>query len=307
LQNNWTIRSASVHDQVALDQFLNAPDVYSIHHLDWHLPVDWLGNDPFLLLVDGQKILAALAMPADPPEISWVRLFACSSSLNIHQAWQELFSRAIGMLFSDPDRAPTWIAGLAFHPWFENLLAHSGFHHYQDIVVLNWEKGFFSNVAFPPQLNIRPMLFDDLPAVVEVDHHSFEPIWQLSESTLNLAYRQSRYATVLLEEDQIIGYQMSSISPYSAHLARLAVTHHQQRKGLGISLVKDLFRYCLEVEHIEQISVNTQSNNTASLNLYHRMGFIPTGETFAVFTALTGQNHYDMAKSLHLQTSTSEN
>jgi ribosomal protein S18 acetylase RimI-like enzyme len=34
---------------------------------------------------------------------------------------------------------------------------------------------------------------------------------------------------------------------------------------------------------IDQISVNTQDNNTSSLALYKRLGFELTGETFPVF------------------------
>lgn len=47
--------------------------------------------------------------------------------------------------------------------------------------------------------------------------------------------------------------------------------------------MNDLFRY-ITYAGISRLSVNTQSDNQASLSLYQRMGFMRTGEEYPVYT-----------------------
>ena len=68
-----------------------------------------------------------------------------------------------------------------------------------------------------------------------------------------------------------------------ARLARLAVHPAAQGKGAGRALLSDLFRY-ITYAGLSRLSVNTQSDNQASLSLYQRMGFVRTGEEYPVYT-----------------------
>jgi ribosomal protein S18 acetylase RimI-like enzyme len=91
------------------------------------------------------------------------------------------------------------------------------------------------------------------------------------------------YATVAENENGIIGYQISTGSGQRAHLARLAVHPVVQGKGAGRALLNDLFVFLMYMG-ISRLSVNTQSDNQASLSLYQRMGFMRTGEQYPVYT-----------------------
>ena len=93
-----------------------------------------------------------------------------------------------------------------------------------------------------------------------MDNIAFESLWQNSQASLTLALKQSAYATVAEVDGQIIGYQISTGSGYSAHLARLAVLPRLQRKAIGYQLVRDLLEYFANRE-IYRITVNTQDNN----------------------------------------------
>jgi L-amino acid N-acyltransferase YncA len=55
-----------------------------------------------------------------------------------------------------------------------------------------------------------------------------------------------------------------------------------QRRGLGSLIVADLIRR-LKDKGIARLTVNTQSDNHASLALYQKMGFVLTGEKFPVY------------------------
>jgi ribosomal protein S18 acetylase RimI-like enzyme len=99
---------------------------------------------------------------------------------------------------------------------------------------------------------------------------------------LEKALPQATSATVLEDARGLVGYQISTANPFGAHLARLAVRPDAQRRGLGTLIVTDLINR-LNHKNIARLTVNTQSDNLASLALYEKMGFHVTGEKFPVY------------------------
>jgi ribosomal protein S18 acetylase RimI-like enzyme len=178
------------------------------------------------------------------------------------------------------------VAAIAIQPWFQDVLADSGFENHQQIVMLEWRyhPSHVSNVSSGQNgIRIRRMIEADLPEVEKTDAASFDPLWQNPLETIHKAFSQALYATIAENEQGIIGYQLSTGSGQRAHLARLAVHPVVQGRGAGRALLSDLFRY-ITYAGISRLSVNTQSDNQASLNLYQRMGFLRTGEEYPVYT-----------------------
>jgi ribosomal-protein-alanine N-acetyltransferase len=126
------------------------------------------------------------------------------------------------------------------------------------------------------------MEVEDLYAVEEVDKAAFGPIWQNSYSGLELAYQQSAVSTVAEIGRKIIGYQISTATAMGGHLARLAVQPDFQGQGIGYELVQDLLAQ-FKRRGAMTVTVNTQHNNATSLSLYHRTGFMATGEEYPVY------------------------
>jgi ribosomal-protein-alanine N-acetyltransferase len=126
------------------------------------------------------------------------------------------------------------------------------------------------------------MQTDDLAAVAELDAFAFTPLWQNSLDALEKALPQATAATVAEDAQGLVGYQISTANPFGAHLARLAVRPDAQRRGLGSLIVTDLIQR-LKNKGIARLTVNTQSDNHASLALYRKMGFVLTGEKFPVY------------------------
>jgi ribosomal protein S18 acetylase RimI-like enzyme len=126
------------------------------------------------------------------------------------------------------------------------------------------------------------MNFDDLRAVEAVDWQAFDPLWRNSISSIELAYKQHAVATVAEDDDQLLGFQISTASPMGGHLARLAVSPQAQGKGIGYALVRDALDQ-FERRGALRVTVNTQAENTVSLALYEKAGFQPTGETYPVY------------------------
>jgi ribosomal-protein-alanine N-acetyltransferase len=258
-------------------------------HLDWRSPLEWLGSPFYWALEEDGHITAALACPTEREHIAWVRLFVYSGRWSAESAWNMIW----GTAREDIARAGgAQVAAIAIQPWFQDVLTGSGFESHQQIVMLEWRLQSSTALAGAASLKrthiqdgirIRRMTEADLPQVEKTDVSSFDPLWQNPLETIRRAFSQALYATVAENEQGIIGYQLSTGGGQRAHLARLAVHPDVQGKGAGRALLNDLFRY-ITYAGISRLSVNTQSDNRASLNLYQRTGFLRTGEEYPVYT-----------------------
>lgn len=248
-------------------------------HLDWRNPLDWLGASPYWVMEKADRLQAVLACPTDPDSVAWIRLFVYVPHLSGSSAWSSLWTRARRQLAG---RGGVTVAAIAVQRWFGTILAENGFRLTQHIVLL--ERGSQSlQLSGGLGVRVRDMTADDLPGVVEIDRLAFEPLWHNSFPALRLAFSQALYATVAEDTSGVVGYQMSTASSRGAHLARLAVRPEAQTHGLGAALVQDLILHVRNHE-VSKITVNTQSDNRASLALYQKLGFRRTGEVYPVYT-----------------------
>lgn len=279
---NSLVRPANLKDHQQLSNLIFFES--RLHrHLDWRSPLEWLGAPFYWALEERGQLTAALACPPEREGIAWVRLFVYTGRWSAESAWSLLWATAQ----EEVARAGgAKVAAIAIQPWFQELLAASNFENRQQIVMLEWRYQPSFAAAGSRELSsirIRRMTEADLPEVEKTDSASFNPLWQNPLETIRKAFGQALYATVAENEQGIIGYQLSTGGGQRAHLARLAVHPAVQGKGAGRALLSDLFRY-ITYAGISKLSVNTQSDNQASLSLYQRMGFLRTGEEYPVYT-----------------------
>lgn len=281
----FTVRQAIDNDHQQLLNLFNH-EIYVHRHLDWRAPLDWIGRSPYLVAEYEHTIQAALICPPDPPEIAWIRLYAVSSAIDVGEAWKNLWPKALSELSGQPDSV---VAAIPIQRWFSQLLERSRFTQTNNIVLLLWEY----NTGLPPETGkpilIRSMVSDDLPRVQNLDASSFSPLWRVSLTSLELAFRQGTVATVAEDGHSLLGYQISTASPMGGHLARLAVRPDLRGQGVGFALVRDLLSQ-FQRRGAMRVTVNTQEENSASLTLYHKAGFRKTGETYPVFQYSCGSN-----------------
>lgn len=273
-------RTAQKSDQAALFSFTNNLN-YLHRHLDWRDTLEWLGYEPFWILEENDHLVAALACPAEPVEVAWIRLFTAAVHASPDLAWKHLFKRAYADLVT---RKPVpIIASLALQNWYEVLLKQNGFDHYQDIIVFCFD----SKPPAPPRLSdefrLREMQVKDMQGVLGIDHLAFEPIWRLSSDDLVHAVKKSSYCTVLEHNQEVVAYQMSSINGRYGHLGRLAVHPAMQHQRLGFALLQNLLEHYISQHQFWGVTLNTQDTNIDSINLYRKAGFHETGERFPVF------------------------
>jgi [ribosomal protein S18]-alanine N-acetyltransferase len=272
------VRPAVLTDQRQIANLIH----FSSHvhrHLDWRQPLDWIGSPPFSVIESQGQVVAALGCPPDPPSVAWMRLFVNSGKLPVQESWQMLWDSARTELVHEDQCVA---AAIVLQEWLHDLLLSSGFASHQSIVMLERDGGVPAEMTLSPEISMRAMMPFDLPAVAEADASAFELLWQNALPALERAYPQTVWATVAETDGQVIGYQLSTRNPLGVHLARLAVRPAAQGKGLGYALVANLIQQARQ-RGISHLTVNTQSDNTASLALYQRMGFREAGERYPVY------------------------
>jgi len=222
---------------------------------------------------------ACLACPPDPPGVAWIRVFAGGSGLAAEEAWGAMWPLARQ---SALELGAHTAAALTAEPWMAALLTESGFAVANQVVFLE-HQGRVGEPALPAGVRLRDYRPSDLPQVLAVDQRAFVGPWLYSRAVLAAALGQAALVTVLEAEGVIVGYQLSTASALGAHLARLAVDPVLQGRGYGRMLVEGLL-YEFGLRGFDRVSVNTQSDNGASLRLYRRLGFRDTGQTYPVYT-----------------------
>lgn len=265
------------HDRIAKLVYYESN---SHRHLDWHSPLEWLGASNYWVREEDGYITAALACPEDPPQVAWIRFFGHHQFLSSSQAWDSLWDTACGEL--SLEKRKTYVSAIVVRQWFQSLLVSRGFELKQNIVMLELKHEDLRPFPTSRGIRIRPMLDADLPAVARVDFAAFGSFWHNTGKVLERARQQCASATVAEDDSGVIGYQLSTKNPFGAHLARLGVKPESQGRGVGTALVSQLIQ-SLDAARLGRLSVNTQADNTASLSLYKKMGFVRTGEQFPVF------------------------
>jgi len=277
IHDRITIRLAEDEDRQKLASLIHfSPWVH--RHLDWRSPLDWVGYQPYLLAERAGQLLAALTCPPDPPEVAWIRLFAISSEITVEEAWDVLWPAAHEYLWG------VTVAAIPLQGWCSKLLLNAQFDHTHDVAMFAWENQNLPPESEVPDCILRLMNYDDLNLIRKLDGIAFGPIWQQSIEMLEMAFQQASIATVAETPEGIIGYQISTAGSGGGHLARLAVHPKVRGQGVGYALARDLLVQFHRRGSL-RVTVNTQIDNDASLALYKKVGFHPTGEVFPVYEA----------------------
>lgn len=273
-----TIRQATSQDIASVTRFMDQA-VLVHRNLDWQPLMDWVTREPFLLRFEGQKLTSLFSCAADPPGTAWIHAFAMDHwTSQLEKTWCSLLEQSLPIIRQERSS----LFSVALHEWYRNLLNATGFSILQNIVVLNWNQTLPKTLPTPNNLVIRPMNRSDLDSVVAIDRQAFDPVWTISRASMECAFFSAAHASVAEMNDKIIGYELSTASHLSAHLTRLAVHPDYKHVNIGYSLARLMIEYFKQF-HIDQITVNTQQDNSASIGLYKKLGFSLTDESFPIY------------------------
>ncbi len=283
------VRIAKRSDAAAITRLLNSARL-THYHVDWRLPVDWLGDAGFVLIpeemdVSGEgqmpsllppreQMLACLAVTADPLPAAWVRLTAVSPHLDPYQALTEMFALAVEAMRKT---AVTEIGWLVIDPWPIPFLPELGFE--QLTVIETFIKNDLEIPPFKPvpDLMIRPVENGDFEGLAELETAVFEPLWRFSKETLTIARRDAVSFDVAFLGDRLVGYQISSGGRFGAHLVRLTISPDLHGQGIGTAIFAHAIQE-YQRRGYQHVTLNTQIDNAASRRLYKKFGFTISDE-----------------------------
>jgi ribosomal-protein-alanine N-acetyltransferase len=277
IRTDLSVRISARHDRPGLRELVKASP-WKHQHLDWIEPSALIEQGPIVMAAEGGRPAACLACPDDPPGVAWIRLLAIDGGVDPEAAWRALWPEAESVARASSSVA----AALPQEPWFRSLLEPSGFRATTEVLFLEIQIQPRAGGGLPG-IAVRDMRPTDLPDVARVDRGAFAPLWRHSQETLAVARARSPVCRVAVTGGAIVGYALSTLSPYGGHLARLAVDPECQSRGIGSLLTQDTLAE-LARRDVDRVTVNTQADNIRSQELYRRLGFRETGPRYPVYT-----------------------
>jgi [ribosomal protein S18]-alanine N-acetyltransferase len=135
-----------------------------------------------------------------------------------------------------------------------------------------------ANPEWPPAepdagLEIRPLVYGDLPSVLSIERRAFSTPWSLAMFVLELS-KPSGICLAASDRSGLVGYLVCSRYADVWHLMNVAVDPQRRREGVATQLIERLFdvagfadRYTLEV----------RTSNRGAIAMYERFGFRAAG------------------------------
>ncbi len=121
-------------------------------------------------------------------------------------------------------------------------------------------------------LEIRPMILEDLPRVMEIEKKSFIAPWAerifRQELTRN---RRARYL-VVIRDKCLVGYVGMWLLSEELHITSLAVDPQYRCRGIARILIQQVYGAAREHEK-ERITLEVRASNQEARYLYRKEGF----------------------------------
>lgn len=144
------------------------------------------------------------------------------------------------------------------------------------------------NAVTAPNLELRPMMRNDVSRVMEVEPRAYPFSW--TEAIFQDCLRVG-YSCWVLEDaktSHLIGYGVMSMAVGECHVLNLTVRPEMQGRGFG----RHLLRCFLEVarkRHVETVFLEVRPTNAPALELYRTEGFNEVGLRRGYYPAIHGR------------------
>ncbi len=255
---------------------------YHVHtHLDWQELGDWLDTTraPIRLAWQQNRLVGVLGVSYPLNHTAWIRFIALHDLVPPEEVMSALWQSAVAELRSLGTQT---VSALMTRPWVEQMLIHLSFSFQEEIITMERDDRTLPTSG-SSAFTLRSVRKQDMEHILRVDQQAFAPPWQLTMEDMRAAVRIASSYVVALLDEQIIGYQISTVYRNGAHLARLAVLPEMQGNGAGSILLSDTLRRFFR-QGIYTMTVNTQESNVRSQQLYRRFGFQRNGYDLPVWT-----------------------
>ena len=123
---------------------------------------------------------------------------------------------------------------------------------------------------------VRLVEASDIPGIYAVERACFpDPYPSIFLDDLMKSYQAQFFVAV--DNEEIIGYAVASISGKYGHVISLGVSPHHRRKRVGSALISAL-EAKLSQEGAEEIHLEVRKGNVGAISFYERLGYRPVSE-----------------------------
>ncbi|SMN12311.1 Ribosomal-protein-S18p-alanine acetyltransferase [uncultured Candidatus Thioglobus sp.] len=134
-------------------------------------------------------------------------------------------------------------------------------------------------------VTFRPLSEADLETILNIEKASYDFPWTLD--ILQDCLQSYDYCWVMLQNNQICGYGIMSITAYKAHLLNLCIQPNLRNNGLGMQMLTHLTKLAI-THHAEVIFLEVRPSNQNALAIYEKSGFSIIGSRKDYYPTASG-------------------
>ena len=140
-------------------------------------------------------------------------------------------------------------------------------------------------IAEPPSIT-RPMTYEDLALVSDIERRSYEFPWShgVFRDCLLAGYR----CVVLERDSRVAGYAILSVAAGEAHILNLCVDPNYRAYGYGERLLDQILLQARSAD-VREIFLEVRPSNQTALALYRKKGFHQVANLPAYYQAQKGR------------------
>lgn len=130
----------------------------------------------------------------------------------------------------------------------------------------------------PSELEVRRLLYPDLPEVIAIERSVFPTPWSLAMFVLELSKQSGVCLAALLgarEGRRLIGYLICSRYETVWHVMNVAVAREHQGQGVASALLAELYERVGDPR--ARFTLEVRRSNRLAIGLYEREGFRAAG------------------------------
>lgn len=132
----------------------------------------------------------------------------------------------------------------------------------------------------------RPMLEQDLEAVMAIEPHIYSHPW--TRGNFNDSLKSGHIAQVLEHHTVLMGYSLMMMVLDEAHLLNLSIAKHYQKQGLGRFLLEHMIQLA-KCAGAANMFLEVRPSNVSAIALYENVGFNEMAIRKAYYPAHNGR------------------
>ncbi len=135
-----------------------------------------------------------------------------------------------------------------------------------------------SRIGRARDVEIRRLVYPDLPAVIAIERRVFPTPWSLAMFVLELSKQSGICLAAVLPDKhrrQLVGYLICSRYETVWHVMNIAVSAEHQRMGIASALLDELYKRV--EDETARYTLEVRRSNQLAIRLYEREGFRVAG------------------------------